>query len=192
MVSSESADNNYAIFRECVSSVIAARSDQHRPNKAPKRRAYKAKSARKKDVSGSRDQCSSSISTKEEESPEELADFIDFIASEIFTSLPDPLQNLSYSAIQHSPVLAETYNLPLTSTHLIPLQPASDINNRHTNNIHTYPRNPRAAFTHIDRVHTCGHPAATGVGKHAQICLRDLRERLDPAELSPPYPEGGA
>ncbi|KAL2855064.1 hypothetical protein BJX68DRAFT_264212 [Aspergillus pseudodeflectus] len=118
MASGDSAEN-YAVFRECISSIIVGRSSQHKPNKAPKRRSYKAKSARRKDNAESRDVSSDSISSAaEEENPEELADFIDFIASEIFSTLPEPLQTLSYSAIQHSPALAETYSLPLTPSHL--------------------------------------------------------------------------
>ncbi|KAL2821055.1 hypothetical protein BJX63DRAFT_254061 [Aspergillus granulosus] len=118
MAASDSADN-YAVFRECVSSIVVARNSQHKPNKAPKRKSYKVKSTKRNNNADSRDISSSSISsTTETESPEELADFIDFIASEIFNTLPDPLQNLSYSAIQHSPALAETYALPLTSAHL--------------------------------------------------------------------------
>ncbi|KAL4972164.1 hypothetical protein BDW66DRAFT_144716 [Aspergillus desertorum] len=39
-----------------------------------------------------------------------------FLATEIFTTLPSPLQTLSYSAIQHSPALSTTYSLPLTQS----------------------------------------------------------------------------
>lgn len=36
-----------------------------------------------------------------------------FIASETFTSLPQPLQTLTYAALQHTPNLATTYTVPL-------------------------------------------------------------------------------
>ncbi|KAL4933637.1 HNH endonuclease [Aspergillus undulatus] len=106
---------NYAVFRECVSSVIIARSNQHKPKKTPKRRSYRSsKTAKRKDNVDSEDNKSSATSSGEEENPEELADFIDFIATEIFTILPEPLQTLSYSAMQHSPALSETYSVPLS------------------------------------------------------------------------------
>jgi hypothetical protein len=85
MASGDSAEN-YAVFRECISSIIVARSSQHKPNKAPKRRSYKAKSARRKDNAESRDVSSDSISSAaEEENPEELADFIDVLSPLIYT-----------------------------------------------------------------------------------------------------------
>lgn len=36
-----------------------------------------------------------------------------FLASETFSSLPLPLQSLSYSSIQHNPALSTTYTVPL-------------------------------------------------------------------------------
>ncbi|KAL4866372.1 hypothetical protein BDV12DRAFT_135574 [Aspergillus spectabilis] len=107
------SESKYAVFRECVSGIIVARSNQHKPSKTPKRKAYKSRISKKKDTVKSTDQSSTSDPI-EEESPEELADFIDFIASEIFTTLPIPLQTLSYSAIQHNPTLSNTYSIPLT------------------------------------------------------------------------------
>ncbi|KAL5047987.1 hypothetical protein BDW71DRAFT_205931 [Aspergillus fruticulosus] len=108
------AEFNYAVFRECVSSVIIARSNQHKPSKA-KRKASKIKAAKRKGNADSAKESSAPCTPApaEEENPEELADFIDFLAMEIFTTFPIPLQTLSYSAIQHSPALLTTYSLPL-------------------------------------------------------------------------------
>ncbi|KAL4880035.1 hypothetical protein BJY04DRAFT_85432 [Aspergillus karnatakaensis] len=112
MASQDSSESNYDIFRECVSSIIVARSNQHKPSKT-KRKAYKAKAARKKDTFKPTNEPAKTDAI-EEGSPEELAEFIDFIASEIFTSLPEPLQTLTYSATQHNPALTGTYSIPLT------------------------------------------------------------------------------
>ncbi|KAL4811526.1 hypothetical protein BDV18DRAFT_129549 [Aspergillus unguis] len=122
MASSDSTDSNYAVFRECVSSVIIARSNQHKPSKT-KRKQHRQKTARRKGNAESADESSSSstpaaATATEGENPEELADFIDFIASEIFTALPDNLQTLSYSAVQHSPALSTAYSVPLAHSTL--------------------------------------------------------------------------
>ncbi|KAL2824609.1 hypothetical protein BDW59DRAFT_83750 [Aspergillus cavernicola] len=117
MASPDSTESNYAVFRECVSSVIIARSNQHKPSKRPKRRAYKSKNAKRKDNNNINAEPleSSNSPAAEEENPEDLADFIDFIATEIFTNLPLPLQSLTYSSLQHSPSLSNTYlTTPLT------------------------------------------------------------------------------
>lgn len=45
-----------------------------------------------------------------------LTDMPQFIASETFSSLPDELQSLSYSAIQHDDSLARTYTVPIRQT----------------------------------------------------------------------------
>ncbi|KAL3437959.1 hypothetical protein BDV09DRAFT_192592 [Aspergillus tetrazonus] len=113
------AESNYAVFRECVSSVIIARSNQHKPSRA-KRKASKIKAAKRRGNPDSTDETSppSTPAPAEEENPEELADFIDFVATETFTTLPTSLQTLSYSAIQHSPALSTTYSLPLTHSTL--------------------------------------------------------------------------
>ncbi|KAL4794177.1 hypothetical protein BDV19DRAFT_390454 [Aspergillus venezuelensis] len=111
------SSENYAVFRECVSSVIIAKSNRHKPKKTPRRRSYRASKAAKRKDAESEDR-SSANSSAEEEDPDELADFIDFIASEIFSTFPEELKTLSYSALQHSPALADTYFIPLSHTTL--------------------------------------------------------------------------
>ncbi|KAJ5818700.1 hypothetical protein N7474_004291 [Penicillium riverlandense] len=90
--------DNYAVFRECLSSAIVARSEEKKPSKTPRRR-HKTKHVPTQPTS-----------TSERADPEELAEFIDFLASETFAALPESLQNLSYAAVQHDPNLANTYN----------------------------------------------------------------------------------
>ncbi|OJJ57768.1 hypothetical protein ASPSYDRAFT_46990 [Aspergillus sydowii CBS 593.65] len=118
MASSGESESNYAVFRECVSSVIIARSNQHKPSKAPKRRLNRSKKAKKECSAESSTDGLKSSNTAGDGNLEELADYIDFIAAEIFTTLPGPLQSLSYSAIQHSPALSETYSVPLSPSSL--------------------------------------------------------------------------
>ncbi|KAJ5748181.1 uncharacterized protein N7511_009877 [Penicillium nucicola] len=108
---------NYAVFRECLSNAIVARSE----GKSTKRKGKGKRNARK-DVT-------EDLST-ERANPEELAEFVDvssnllysgspsteshpnqnqFLASETFTSFPEPLQTLSYTATQHDHTLSTLY-----------------------------------------------------------------------------------
>ncbi|KAJ5224906.1 uncharacterized protein N7469_008409 [Penicillium citrinum] len=95
------SDENYSVFRECLSSVIVARS-KGQP-KTSKRRGKAKRNERKEARS------SETIITHERADPEELAEFIDFIASETFNTLPEDLRTLSYSAIQHDATLQARY-----------------------------------------------------------------------------------
>jgi hypothetical protein len=72
------AESNYAVFRECASSVVIARGNQHKPSRT-KRKASKIKAAKRKGHPDSTDESSapSTPAYAEEENPEELADFID-------------------------------------------------------------------------------------------------------------------
>ncbi|KAF4267584.1 hypothetical protein CNMCM8714_003184 [Aspergillus fumigatus] len=107
-----SEGSNYEVFRECLSSAIVQRSDNGRPNRVAKRKALKTKRSTRKpatDGAGADTRASDSSSLPSRVNPEELAEFIDFLASETFPSLPADLQTLSYSSIQHDPVLADKY-----------------------------------------------------------------------------------
>ncbi|KAL2002085.1 hypothetical protein VTN02DRAFT_683 [Thermoascus thermophilus] len=97
------SEGNYEVFRECVSGSIVEKSEG-RPARAPKRRAQKAKRHQKDE------------NVAERADPEELADFIDFIASETFSSLPAELQELSYSTLQRDDSLARKYTVPIRRT----------------------------------------------------------------------------
>ncbi|OAG34100.1 hypothetical protein AYO21_11741 [Fonsecaea monophora] len=48
--------------------------------------------------------------------PSELADFSDYLAADIFESLPEPFRKLSYHALQNDDVHADKWSLPLTMT----------------------------------------------------------------------------
>ncbi|KAK1061473.1 hypothetical protein LTR33_012694 [Friedmanniomyces endolithicus] len=49
----------------------------------------------------------------------ELSDFVEFLAEEIFASLPSDLRSLSYAAIQDDPSLKTKYEVPLATSLLI-------------------------------------------------------------------------
>lgn len=101
-------DDNYTVFRECLSSAIVARSE----GKPSTKRRPKAKR------NGRREIPSTTNNSTERADPEELAEFIDvhaptrsepdrpnnsvkFIAAETFASFPNPVQTISYAALQH-------------------------------------------------------------------------------------------
>ncbi|KAG0158874.1 hypothetical protein PDIDSM_6394 [Penicillium digitatum] len=103
------SNENYAVFRECLSNAIVARSEE-KPK--PTRRKPKGKRTERKDV-----RTATTVSTGRAD-PEELAEFVDFIASETFATFPILLQTLSYAAIQHDPTLSTLYIPPDTDTPL--------------------------------------------------------------------------
>ncbi|KAJ6137792.1 hypothetical protein N7471_004278 [Penicillium samsonianum] len=103
------SNENYAVFRECLSNAIVARSEE-KPK--PTRRKPKGKRTERKDVT-----TATTVSTGRAD-PEELAEFVDFLASETFTTFPTSLQTLNYAAIQHDPTLSTLYVPPDTDTPL--------------------------------------------------------------------------
>ncbi|KAL4896521.1 hypothetical protein BDV59DRAFT_198887 [Aspergillus ambiguus] len=116
------SETNYQVFRECLSSAIVERSNPHRPSKSTKRRAQKSRRSTKTTDSPppqpATNHTTDSTSLPSTVDPEEIADFIDFLASEIFTSFPSDLQTLTYSALQHDPSLEDQYATPLPRTTL--------------------------------------------------------------------------
>lgn len=109
---------NYEVFRECISSAVVEKSEQSKDTalKSIRRRAQKARRSVKRD--GLAVDNSSITAPVGRADPEELAEFVDFIAMESFSSLPEPLQSLSYSTLQHSPQLQDIYSTPLSTSTL--------------------------------------------------------------------------
>ncbi|KAM5440357.1 hypothetical protein McanMca71_003838 [Microsporum canis] len=94
----DDAKENYGIFRECVSKSILNRSiEKSSMVRRRRNRRSNAKTGYTK------------ASFPEDNDPAELAEFIDFIAQEIFSSFPRDVQTLSFNTIQSSSTLAETY-----------------------------------------------------------------------------------
>lgn len=78
MITLDSSDSNYQVFRECLSSAIVERSTPHRPQKASKRRAPKTKRIGRRDDSTHKDIVETKpVGASAGANPEELAEFID-------------------------------------------------------------------------------------------------------------------
>lgn len=107
MVHPQDGDNaqNYEQFRDALSTVLIERIS--RPQAAPRRRAKSGRKGSPIEPPAETD------SSAQETDAKELAEFIDYIASEIFSSLPDDLKGLEHHIWVASPVLQERYTLPL-------------------------------------------------------------------------------
>ncbi|KKZ68421.1 hypothetical protein EMCG_05879 [[Emmonsia] crescens] len=101
---------NYETFREYVSQALIQRSAET-PSKTPSRR-------KKKGTTHLANSEKSPLTELETNDPEELAEFIDYIAGEAFNSLPEEVQSLSYATVQGNSGLANKYAEPLPRTAL--------------------------------------------------------------------------
>ncbi|KAJ9647240.1 hypothetical protein H2199_002227 [Coniosporium tulheliwenetii] len=91
--------SNYETFRECLSDVLI-RKLTTKPSKPARRRAAKGRKNAIKPVNAAASEEEQSASDAED-----LGDFIDYLSSEIFTSLPPELRLLSYTALQNDTAL---------------------------------------------------------------------------------------
>lgn len=96
----ETENENYAVFRDCFSTTLL---DQKHTKAEPKRR-------RRSKVATA----TSAVERSDQQDAEELADFIEYLASEIFDSLPEELQDIDYRSWRESQSLQEKFSLPLT------------------------------------------------------------------------------
>ncbi|RDW78336.1 hypothetical protein BP5796_06188 [Coleophoma crateriformis] len=95
--------SNYQLFRDCLSTPLIEKSVGDEPKKR-KARKYGRKTAIKP------------VSTQvagEVNDADELAEFIDYIATEVFSVLPSELRRLSYSTWLNTTQLQNDYSLPL-------------------------------------------------------------------------------
>ncbi|KAL2430417.1 hypothetical protein ABEF95_006984 [Exophiala dermatitidis] len=99
---SDSENPNFDAFRDCLFSAIVEKSS----GGAHARKGSKRSSLRKKNATPE-----TSLTGSE---PSELVEFADYLAAEVFESLPDELQNLSHQAIQNDVALSDEWSLPLT------------------------------------------------------------------------------
>ncbi|OAA71616.1 HNH endonuclease [Cordyceps fumosorosea ARSEF 2679] len=96
----EFENENFAIFRDCLSAtLLETRNTKSEPKR---RRRSKANVVNK----------SAQLSSQQE--AEELADFIDYLAHEIFENLPDDLQEIDHRSWRDSQSLQDQFSLPLT------------------------------------------------------------------------------
>ncbi|KFA51102.1 hypothetical protein S40293_04791 [Stachybotrys chartarum IBT 40293] len=101
----EDENPNYALFRDCLSTtVIRCASDAPRP-KQRRRRTKNPPADRTTPAPSPRNP---------EQDAEELAEFIDYLAAEIFESMPDALKDLDHRSWRESEDLQARFSLPLT------------------------------------------------------------------------------
>ena len=97
-------NGNHDAFRDCLFSAVVE-----------KLTLGTKKSSKKVSLAS---QSSTVSSGHTEPDPSELADFSDYLATEIFSNLPEQLQGLSYHNLQANATLSEKWSLPLTLTML--------------------------------------------------------------------------
>ncbi|MCJ1367165.1 hypothetical protein MMC16_006297 [Acarospora aff. strigata] len=119
------ASSNYEVFRDCLSGPIIEKS-AITPTKPRKRKTSKGRKTAVK--TGQHPDHNEDEQHSDGDNPEDLADFIDYLATEIFTALPDDLRTLTHTTLQATPSLTTKYALPLpqpTLTSLLLTVPAS-------------------------------------------------------------------
>jgi len=93
---------NFSVFRENISAILISGPDEVQESR-PRRKSRGSKHGRK----------NSEIRHCNETSPngnvEELAEFVDYLAREMFTSLPSDLRTLDYATTQTDPYVADRY-----------------------------------------------------------------------------------
>ncbi|POR35539.1 Sterol regulatory element-binding protein ECM22 [Tolypocladium paradoxum] len=99
--------SNYALFRDCLSTTLLRRQAPASPDSKRRRRA-KAERARTR----ARDLPAPEADPQQD--AEELAEFIDYLASSIFESLPEELRDVGYRSWRESERLQAQFALPLT------------------------------------------------------------------------------
>src|SRR6478609_1820292 len=96
---------NYALFRDCLSTTLLQPASSA-PD-PPKRRR------RRKNSGAAPAVAASTPAPNPERDAEELADFVDYLSTEIFENLPDELQTLEYRTWREDQALQEQYSMPL-------------------------------------------------------------------------------
>jgi hypothetical protein len=107
--------SNFSLFRDCLSTALL------QPDPAPNNDLKKRRRKRQHRGEGLRDDgqgppASGSGRADPGRDAEELADFIDYLATEIFEYLPDEIKELDYRSWRDSEDLQVRFSLPLTST----------------------------------------------------------------------------
>ncbi|KAI3576842.1 hypothetical protein IWW34DRAFT_821205 [Fusarium oxysporum f. sp. albedinis] len=100
---------NYALFRDCLSTTLLQPASSA-PDPPKRRRRGKNTGA---------PHVTSTPAPDPEKDAEELAEFVDYLATEIFDNLPEELQDLEYRTWREDEALQEQYSLPLTKDSLL-------------------------------------------------------------------------
>ncbi|TLD20083.1 Bifunctional cytochrome P450/NADPH reductase [Venturia nashicola] len=114
----DNEQENYELFRDALSSTLVQNIALNTP-KERRRAKGRQKNDKRRDTVAEKTKGSRSENAEDNSAhndAEDLAEFIDYLSSEIFPSLPSTLRTLSYANIQDEPSLSETYSVPLTLT----------------------------------------------------------------------------
>ncbi|CZT08379.1 hypothetical protein WAI453_007274 [Rhynchosporium graminicola] len=95
-------ESNFQLFRDCLATPLIEKST-NTPTKPPR----KARGGRKNAIKPV-------TQAEEPNDAEELGEFIDYLATEIFTSLPPSLRTLTHSTWLNTPSLQTLYTSPLS------------------------------------------------------------------------------
>jgi hypothetical protein len=117
------AAQNYEQFRDCLAAVLLERMSEPSRTSSSKAQRRKERPARKRQApeAGTEGTQPPVNFGKDEDAMEELAEFIDYIAGEVFDSLPPELRALDYVSWADNPQLAARLALPLTTDTVIGL-----------------------------------------------------------------------
>ncbi|KAL8646981.1 MAG: hypothetical protein Q9210_005826, partial [Variospora velana] len=170
----DEAQSNLDLFRDCLSGPLVQRSAIENAKISQKRRTKGRKNSDKHDID---------TDALGHGDAEELAEFIDYLATEIFDSSPQELQSLSYSAIQNDPRLAERFLSdpfpPTTLDQILTSIPPSISDSLHTyslidNDQSSLPKFLTPIFRqYIDAATTAPPTWSTTRTSACEICERD-------------------
>ncbi|KAJ4347648.1 hypothetical protein N0V95_005246 [Ascochyta clinopodiicola] len=145
--------SNYETFRDCMSEPIMKALALPAEKEKPKKKRMAKKSAKYKPVgmfAPAKPQVeapsTTSTSTPTASDAEDLGEFIDYLSSLIFPSLPPDLRTLSYPKFRDSTLLQDAYTTPLsasTYTHLLSTLPPTAIDS-----LESYALLPSPSDTH--------------------------------------------
>lgn len=115
-------ENNYVTFRECLSTIVikqlatpVAKSSKKKSSKTAKKSGGRAA---EKNKDGPLSGVSSVESMETGGNAEDLADFSEYLAYEIFPSLPADLRSLTYAAVRNDATLGAKYESPVPKSTL--------------------------------------------------------------------------
>lgn len=103
-------ETNLSTFRDCLFNSVLEKSS---PPKKQKQKKPRGSSAAKITLSHAAPTAVSSTDPTVDD-PSQLVEFSDFLANEIFPSLPQELQTISYQALQDDVRLSDKWSLPLS------------------------------------------------------------------------------
>merc|ERR1712000_560735 len=110
----DEGNSNYAYFRDCLSTTLL------RP--PPTTQHQQPTKSRRRGKTTNKPNSPTTLTTGNRvEDAAELADFTDYLATEIFENLPQDLQDLDYRSWRDSQGLQSQYSLPLTTSSLAEL-----------------------------------------------------------------------